>query len=142
MGVQLSVFLENKPGKLETITKILSEAGINIRGISMASEGEFGVLKVLVNDPGKAHEALKREHFTVSERNVVVAIVDDHPGALHDLLLTLSSQKINIEDCYGIVLEEGGKAAIVLDIEAYPQAEKVLVEKGTRLLTDSELYSI
>ena len=142
MGVQLAVFLENKPGKLETITKILAETGVNIRGISMASEGEFGVLKVLVNDPAKAHQALKREHFTVSERNVVVAIVDDHPGALHDLLLTLSSHKINIEDCYGIVLEEGGRAAIVLDIEAYPQAEKVLVDHGTRLLTDSELYSL
>ena len=142
MGVQLAVFLENKPGKLESITKILSEAQINIRGISMASEGEFGVLKVLVNDPQKARQILKQEHFTVSERNVVVAIVDDQPGTLHDLLLTLSSQKINIEDCYGIVLEEGGKAEIVLDIEAYPRAEKVLVDKGIRLLSDNELYSL
>ena len=142
MGVQLSVFLENKPGKLEAITKILSEAGINIRGIALASEGEFGVLKVLVNNPARAHEVLRERHFTVSERNVVVAIVDDRPGALHDLLLTLSSQKINIEDCYGIVLEEGEKAAIVLDIEAYPQAEKVLTGNGTRLLTDGELYSL
>jgi hypothetical protein len=142
MGVQLAVFLENMPGKLEAITKILSEEGINIRGIAMASEGEFGVLKVLVNDPSRAHEVLKSHHFTVSERNVVVAIVEDHPGALHDLLLTLSSQKINIEDCYGIVLEEGGKAAIVLDIEGYPQAEKVLIRSGTRLLSDGELYSL
>ena len=110
MGVQLSVFLENKPGKLETITKILSDAGINIRGISMASEGEFGVLKVLVNDPGKAHEVLKKQHFTVSERNVVVAIVDDRPGALHDLLLTLSSQKINIEEITEIGIESLRKA--------------------------------
>ena len=142
MGVQLAVFLENKPGKLESITKILYEAGINIRGISMASEGEFGVLKVLVNDPHKAHRVLKQEHFTVSERNVVVAIVDDQPGTLHDLLLTLSCERINIEDCYGIVLEEGGKAAIVLDIETYPQAEKVLADRGIRLLSDSELYSL
>ena len=79
MGVQLAVFLENKPGKLEAITKILSEEGINIRGIAMASEGEFGVLKVLVNDPARAHEVLKSHHFTVSERNVVVAIVEDRP---------------------------------------------------------------
>jgi hypothetical protein len=142
MGIQLSVFLENRPGKLEAITKILAEAKINIRGISMASEGEFGVLKVLVSDPAKAHQVLKNAHFTVSERNVVVAIVDDRPGALHDLLLNLSSKSINIEDCYGIVLEEGAKAAIVLDIEAYPEAEKVLHEKGIRLLSDSELYSL
>ncbi|MCK5006376.1 MAG: ACT domain-containing protein [Spirochaetia bacterium] len=142
MGVQLSVFLENKPGKLETITKILAEAGINIRGISMASEGEFGVLKMLVNDPGKAHQVLKAHHFTVSERNVVVAIIADRPGALHNLLLTLSSQKINIEDCYGIVLEEGGQAAIVLDTEQFPEAEKVLQDNQIWLLSDGELYSL
>jgi hypothetical protein len=142
MGVQLSVFLENKPGKLETITKILAEAGINIRGISMASEGEFGVLKMLVSDPGKAHQVLKAHHFTVSERNVVVAIIADRPGALHNLLLTLSSQKINIEDCYGIVLEEGGQAAIVLDTEQFPEAEKVLQDNQIWLLSDGELYSL
>ncbi len=142
MGVQLAVFLENKPGKLETITKVLAEEGINIRGISMASEGEFGVLKMLVDDPGRAHQILKAQHFTVSERNVVVAIIADRPGALHDLLLTLSSQNINIEDCYGIVLEEGGKAAIVLDTEQFPQAAKVLQDNKIWLLSDGELYSL
>jgi hypothetical protein len=142
MGVQLAVFLENKPGKLEIITKILAEEGINIRGISMASEGEFGVLKMLVDDPGKAHRILKAHHFTVSERNVVVAIIADRPGALHDLLLTLSSQNINIEDCYGIVLEEGGKAAIVLDTEQFPEAAKVLQDNKIWLLSDGELYSL
>ena len=142
MGVQLAVFLENKPGKLETITKILAEEGINIRGISMASEGEFGVLKMLVDDPGRAHQILKAHHFTVSERNVVVAIIADRPGALHDLLLTLSSQNINIEDCYGIVLEEGGKAAIVLDTDQFPEAAKVLQDNKIWLLSDGELYSL
>ena len=142
MGAQLSVFLENKPGKIEAITKILAQEGINIRGISMASEGEFGVLKMLVNDPARAHALLKTHHFTVSERNVVVAIIEDRPGALHELLLTLSSRSINIEDCYGIVLEEGGRAAIVLDIEQFPEAEKVLQEQRIRLLSDQELYSL
>jgi len=142
MGVQLAVFLENKPGKLEAITKILADAEVNIRGISMASEGEFGVLKMLVSDPGKAQQVLKAHHFTVSERNVVVAIIADRPGALHNLLLTLSSQKINIEDCYGIVLEEGGKAAIVLDTEQFPEAEKVLQDNQIWLLSDGELYSL
>jgi hypothetical protein len=142
MAVQLAVFLENKPGKLEAITKILAEAGINIRGISMASEGEFGVVKMLVSDPSKAHQVLKANNFTVSERNVVVAIIADRPGALHDLLLSLSSQNINIEDCYGIVLEEGGKAAIVLDTEQFPEAAKVLQDNQIWLLSDGELYSL
>lgn len=142
MGVQLAVFLENKPGKLEAITKILAEANINIRGISMASEGEFGVLKLLVSDPKKARQELKSHRYTVSERTVEVAIIEDRPGGLHDLLETLSSHDINIEDCYGIVLEEGKKAAIVLDIERYPESEKVLRANHIRLLSDKELYSI
>ena len=142
MGVQLAVFLENRPGKLEAVTKILAEAGINIRGITMASEGEFGVLKILVNDPARAHEALKKHHYTVSERTVVVALIDDHPGRLHDLLETLSSNRINIEDCYGIALEEGRQAAIVLDIERFPEAEAVLRSRGIPVLSDQELYSL
>jgi hypothetical protein len=142
MGVQLSVFIENKPGKLEAITKVLAEAGINIRGFSLASEGEFGVLKALVNDPAAAQEVLKSKQFTVSLRNVVVAIIDDRPGALHELLLSLSSRNINIEDCYGIVLEEGCQAAIVLDIEAFPEAGKILKGCGIRLLSDGEVYSL
>jgi len=142
MGVQLAVFLENQPGKLEAVTKILAEAGINIRGITMASEGEFGVLKILVSDPAAAHDALKKHHFTVSERNVVVALIDDRPGRLHELIETLSSNRINIEDCYGIALEEGKRAAIVLDIERFPAAEAVLRSKGIPVLSDQELYSL
>jgi hypothetical protein len=142
MGVQLAVFLENRPGKLETVTKILAEAGINIRGITMASEGEFGVLKILVNEPGRAHEALRAHHFTVSERTVVVALIDDRPGGLHGLLETLSSHRINIEDCYGIAFEEGRRAAIVLDIERFPEAEEVIRREGITVLSDEELYSL
>jgi len=142
MGVQLAVFLENRPGKLEAVTKILAEAGINIRGITMASEGEFGVLKILVNDPVRAHEALKQHHFTVRERTVVVAMIDDSPGRLHELLETLSSNRINIEDCYGIALEEGRRAAIVMDIERFPEAEAVLKSRGITVLSDRELYSL
>ena len=142
MGVQLAVFLENRPGKLETVTKILAEAGINIRGITMASEGEFGVLKILVNDPKAAHDALREHHFTVSERTVVVALIDDRPGGLHEMLETLSSNRINIEDCYGIAFEEGHRAAIVMDIERFPEAEAVLKKKGITVLSDDELYSL
>jgi hypothetical protein len=142
VGIQLAVFLENRPGKLETVTKILAEAGINIRGITMASEGEFGVLKILVNDPQAAHDALRQHHFTVSERTVVVALIDDRPGGLHEILEALSSNRINIEDCYGIAFEEGRRAAIVMDIEGFPEAEAVLKKQGITVLSDDELYAL
>jgi len=138
VSVQLAVFLENRPGKLESVTKALAEAGVNIRGFSMASEGEYGVLKILADDPEKAFRVLKEHHYTLSRRTVEIALIDDRPGGLHELLTTLSSRDINIEDCYGVALEEGRRAAIVLDVERYPEAEAVLKEQGVRLLSDQE----
>jgi hypothetical protein len=138
VSVQLAVFLENRPGKLESVTKALAEAGVNIRGFSMASEGEYGVLKILADDTEKAFRVLKEHHYTVSRRTVEIALIDDRPGGLHELLTTLSDRDINIEDCYGIALEEGRRAAIVLDVERYPEAEAVLREHGVRLLGERE----
>ncbi len=138
MRIQLAVFLENQPGKLESVTKALAEAGVNIRGFSMASEGEYGVLKILADDPEKALRVLKDHHYTVSRRTVEIALIDDRPGGLHELLTTLSGRKINVEDCYGITLEEGCRAAIVLDVERFPEAEAVLREHGVRLLGEGE----
>jgi hypothetical protein len=138
VSVQLAVFLENRPGKLESVTKALAEAGVNIRGFSMASEGEYGVLKILADDPEKAFRVLKEHRYTVSRRTVEIALIDDRPGGLHELLTTLSSRDINIDDCYGVALEEGRRAAIVLDVERYPEAEAVMKERGVRLLSEQE----
>ena len=140
MRIQLAVFLENRPGKLDSVTRALAEAGVNIRGFSMASEGEYGVLKILADDPEKAFRVLKENHYTVSRRTVEIALIDDRPGGLHDLLTTLSTRNINIEDCYGITLEEGCRAAIVLDVERFPEAEAVLREHGVRLLGEREQF--
>ncbi len=106
----------------------------------MASEGEYGVLKILADDPEKAFRVLKEHHYTVSRRTVEIALIDDRPGGLHGLLTALSARDINIEDCYGIALEEGRRAAIVLDVERYPEAEAVLREQGVRLLGDGEQF--
>jgi hypothetical protein len=138
MSVQLAVFMENHPGKLEAITLALADAGVNIRGFSMASEGEFGVLKILADDPDKAFRVLKDHHYTVSRRTVEIALIDDRPGSLHELLAALSARHINIEDCYGVALEEGRQAAIVLDVERFPEAEAVLKQRGVRLLGERE----
>lgn len=142
MGSQLAVFVENKPGKLEAITRLLAAEGVNIRGVSLASGGQFGVLKLLVSDPARAREALRRGHFTVSERKVEIALIDDSPGALHELLRLLSSRGVNIEDCYGIAFEEGRRAAIVLDVDRFPDTERILKEHGIRLLSDREIDSL
>ncbi len=142
MAVQLSIFVENKPGKIEKITNILSEKGLNVRGFSIASAGEFGILKIIVDDPEKAYETLKEHHTTVSKRNIIAVRIDDKPGSLHNMLTILSGNNINVEDCYGIAVAYNKSAAIILEIEKYPEAEKILINNGIYLLSDKEIYSI
>ena len=142
MAYHLSVFVVNEPGKLEKITRALTEKGLNIRAISMASTGEFGVVRVLVNDPDQGLEALKESRFTVTRRRILVALIDDRPGAMHELLVTLASAKVNVEDCYGFVIEEGRKAAIVFEVEKFPEAEKALAGTSIHLISDSEIYRL
>ena len=142
MAYHLSVFVVNEPGKLEKITRALTEKGLNIRAISMASTGEFGVVRVLVNDPDRGLEALQEARFTVTRRRILVALIHDRPGAMHELLVTLASTKVNVEDCYGFVIEEGKKAAIVFEVEKFPEAEKALAGTPVRLISDAEIYRL
>jgi hypothetical protein len=142
VAFHLSVFMENQPGKLERITRALADAGLNIRAFSMASAGEFGVVRVLVSDPERGFAALKEARFTVSRRRILVALIDDRPGALHDLLVTLASHRVNVEDCYGFVLEGGRQAAIVFEVEKVPEAEAALAGTGIRLVPDDGIYRL
>ncbi len=142
MAYHLSIFVVNEPGKLEKITRVLTEKGLNIRAVSMASTGEFGVVRVLVNDPDAGCAALKDNRFTVTKRRILVAMIDDRPGAMHDLLVTLAAHHVNVEDCYGFVIEEGKKAAIVFEVEKFPEAESALAGSSIRLIADSEIYRL
>jgi hypothetical protein len=142
MALHLSVFVVNEPGKLEKITRVLADKGLNVRAFSVASAGEFGVVRILVSDPERGYTALKESHFTVTKRRILVALIDDRPGALHELLVTLSTAKVNVEDCYGFVLEGGKKAAIVCEVEKFPEAEKALSGTKVHLISDDEIYRL
>jgi hypothetical protein len=139
MAFHLSIFVQNKPGQLEKITKILADNQINLKAFSMASAGDFGVVKVFVADVEKAYQALKTENITVSKRKILIAKVPDQPGGLYNLLNILSSNKINIEDCYGFVIENRREAATVVEVEKYPLAEEILRAQGVTILTDQDL---
>jgi hypothetical protein len=142
MAYHLSVFLVNEPGKLEGITRVLCERGLNIRAVSMASAGEMGVVRVLVNDPDAGLAALKEARFTATKRRILVALIEDRPGALHELLVTLSRARVNVEDCYGFVMEEGKRAAIVFEVEKFPEAETALAGTSVTLVADAEIYRL
>lgn len=142
MAYHLSIFMENKPGKLERITKILAEMKINVRAVSVADGGDFGVVKILANETEKAYQALKNENVTVSKRRILIVPVPDEPGGLYNLLSILSANQINIKDCYGFVLERRKEAVVVIEAEKYPPAEEVLLANGYQILSDEELSTI
>ena len=142
MAYHLSVFLvDNNPGKLEKITRTLAENKINLRAMSLASTGDFGVIKLLVDNPEKAFDSLKKQNLTVSKRKITAVEVENAPGALHNIISKLSQNSINIEDCYGFLLNDGKTAAIVLEVETSPQAEENIKNIGLNVLDENKLYN-
>ncbi len=139
MAYHLSIFVENKPGKLESITKILAEQGINIYGIYIASAGEFGVVKIIADRLAEAYQLLKDEGFTVSKRKVSIVLLPDRPGEMHKLLTLLARHQINLDDCYGFVLEAKSQAALVLEAEKHSLLEEVLQANHYQLLSEAKL---
>ena len=117
---QISVFLENRAGRLAEITRALGEAGVNIRALSLADTSDFGILRIIVNDNDKAKAVLKEHGFTVGKNNVVAVEVEDRPGGLNHILEVLGQVNINVEYMYAFVQHTGENAVIIFrfdDIE-------------------------
>ncbi len=136
---QLSVFAENKNGSLYEITKILSTAGINIRAFSIADTQNYGILRLIVNDPRAAAMALSVEGRIVSVTDVVSVQIPDEKGGLTELLRVLTEADISVEYLYAIVASPASSAYVVLRVEDNVKTEALLTEKGFVLLTDADL---
>ena len=138
---QISVFLENKSGRLANVTKVLGENGINIRALSIADTTDFGILRLIVNDPEKAWKILKQEDYTVSETEIIAVQVPDKPGGLAGILQTLEEKKINIEYMYAFVGKSGTDAVVVFRVEGIDRAVEMLEHSGVKLLPGKEVYA-
>lgn len=136
---QVSVFLENKSGRLAQVTRVLGNNGINIRALSIADTTDFGILRLIVNDPEKAYQVLKEAGFTVNTTVVIAVEVDDRPGGLADVLQLLDDKGINIEYLYAFVQKASSAALVVFRVELPDEAIRVLQESGTRLLSEEEV---
>lgn len=139
---QISVFLENKAGRLAEVTRILSEAGVNIRALSLADTSDFGILRLIVNDNEKAKEALKAHGFTVGKTDVVAVEVEDRPGGLHKILDILRKAGINVEYMYAFVQQSGNNAVIIFRFDHLDEAVRVLTENGVTVINGSRVYSM
>jgi len=139
---QISVFLENKPGRLEQVTRILQEAGINIRTLSMADTSDFGILRMIVNDVETTNRVLKENGFVVSRTAVVAVEVPDRPGGLHGILAVLAKTEINVEYMYAFVERSGQNAVMIFRFEEPDAALDILRKEGINVLSGEKLYEL
>jgi len=139
---QISIFLENKPGGLEEVTRILKDAEINIRTLSLADTSDFGVLRLIVNDVDRASQVLKEQGFRISRTIVVAVEVPDRPGGLHGILEVLSKNGINVEYLYAFVERSGEYAVIIFRFDAPDKAIDVLQKNGMTVLPGAKLYGL
>jgi len=139
---QISIFLENKAGRLAEVTKVLSETGVNIRALSLADTSDFGILRLIVDDNEKAKKALKEHGFTVGKTDVVAVEVEDRPGGLSQILDVLSKKSINVEYMYAFVQHSGKDAVIIFRFDDIDAAVKLLQENNVRVLEGKTVYTL
>ena len=136
---QLSVFLENKPGHLQNVLKVLKNENINIMTLTIAEVSDFGILRLLVNKPEKAHKALRKENITCSVNDVLGIAIDDNPGSLLDLIDTFKKRVINIEYMYAFTEKKDNKAVMIFRFEDIEAAKKALVKEGIDIMKKIDL---
>ena len=138
---QVSVFLENKQGSLEEVTRILKEANINIRTLSLADTTDFGILRLIVNDVDTTSRVLRDNGFRVNRTTVVAVEVPDKPGGLHSILEVLARDNITVEYLYAYVEKSGENAVIIFRFDDSNAAIEVLRKNNFSVITGDKLYS-
>lgn len=136
---QLSVFVENQPGKMAEITAVLERNNIDIRALSIADTTNFGVLRLIVDRPGVAADALKGAGFTVSLTKVIAVGVNDAPGGLSAVMSVLSQGGVTVEYMYAFISRELGTAYVILRTDDTERALGILSANKIPILTESEI---
>jgi len=139
---QLSVFIENKPGKLVEALGMLSDAGVDLRALSLADTADFGILRIIVNRPSYALEILSDAGFLVKSNPVLAVVINDKPGGLVRILRILSDAGVDIEYTYAFVTHSHDKAYVILRVDNNDAAVKILEKCDTQLLTADEMYTM
>ena len=127
---QISVFLENTTGRLSEVTKVLANAGINLRAISIADTADFGILRLIVDKTNEAINALNAAGFTTRQTNVAAVEIEDKPGSLARLMELFQQQQVNIEYLYASLECNAGKAVVIFKLEDIEKGLKIIKDNG------------
>ncbi|MBF0467758.1 MAG: ACT domain-containing protein [Desulfamplus sp.] len=139
---QISIFLENKAGRLAEVTAILRDANVNIRALSLADTTDFGILRLIVNDNQAAEKALKNEGFTVGKTNVLAIEVTDAPGGLNKVLDPLTSAGINVEYMYAFANTKTQNAIMIFRFHDLDKAISILDHNGIKVIKGEDVYNL
>ncbi|NLX05709.1 MAG: ACT domain-containing protein [Phycisphaerae bacterium] len=143
MPHQINIFIENRPGRLRSITEILTEAKVNIRAFTIQDRGDFGLIKLIVDKPKQGQLALADRQFACALKDVLAVSIPDRPGNLHKLTSVFFEHNINIVDAYGFVLEPNKEGVCCIEFENAEDLERckaLVVKEGFKVLEDEELY--
>ena len=139
---QLSVFVENKSGRLAEITETLAKANVDIRAISIADTSDFGILRLIVDRPEAAVEALRQENMTVSLTTVIAIGITDQPGEFAKAMRVLANANVGIEYMYAFISRDQNKAYVLLRVDANEHAVECLQSSGIEILTAEEIHGM
>ena len=136
---QLSIFLENRSGRLAEVTEILGKAAINIRALSLADTSDFGILRVIVSDSDKAFRILEGNGFTVTGTDVLAVEVEDKPGGLARVLRLLDEDEVNVEYMYAFMEKLTDHALLIFRREDIEGAIEICRKHGIKILSEKEV---
>ena len=139
---QISIFVENKAGRLAEITETIAKADIDIRALSIADTTDFGILRLIVDKPEEAALTLKEAGLTVSITNVIAVGIDDTPGAFSVPMRILADAGIDVEYMYAFISRDTQKAYVILRVADNDVAAKALTDKGVTLLDENGFYGM
>ena len=131
---QISVFLENNAGRLGEVTKILAQAGINLRAISIADTADFGILRLIVDKCDEALKALKDANYTTRVSEVAAVEIEDIPGSLAKVMELFQKSMVNIEYLYASLEGKTGKAVVIFKLEDHQKGLEILKENGLSMI--------
>ena len=139
---QISIFIENKEGRIKKAIDTLAKAGVNIRALSVGDTTKYGILRLIVSDNEKAIEALEEDGFIVKKSEVVVVSVPDKPNGLNTTLAILDDADINLEYIYAFVSSQPDEAIVAIKVENAEKAIKAFEAKDAKILTEKDLEKI
>lgn len=137
---QLSLFLENRPGRLRAPIQALADRGINILTLSLADTQQFGILRLIVREPARAKAALEEAGHVVHQSDVVALEVQDRPGGLAEVLAHVDEGGLNVEYMYAFTFGRGDRAVLIFRFEDAERAVSFLQSKGVNVLGEVELF--